>query len=342
VPDLTSIGVGGNVAVFSASAALVWCAGTALTRLADLVGRRFGWGQATVGILILAVATSLPEIATSFTAALSGDAQLAVNNLLGSIALQIALLALADVVYDKRALTSVVPDPVVMLQGALNVVLLAIVAIAIVYGDHLILGAGTWSWGLLAAAIYSMNLLSRSGERRPWIAKGLPLFDESATPATGEREPHLILKTVLTAALILLAGFAVTRSGAALADLTGIGPSFMGVAFLALATSLPEASTVFAAMRRGRYTMAISDILGTNILNVGLLWGIDILSPGAPVLSVVGRFAALGALIGVVVTALFVMGLAERKDRTVWRMGTDSLAVLVVYVGGMIMLFSLR
>lgn len=59
-------------------------------------------------------------------------------------------------------------------------------------------------------------------------------------------------------------------------------------------------------------------------------------------LSVVGPFAALGALIGVVVTALFVMGLAERKDRTVWRMGTDSFAVLVVYVGGMIMLFSLR
>ena len=117
---------------------------------------------------------------------------------------------------------------------------------------------------------------------------------------------------------------------------------FSAVAFVAIATSLPEVSTVFAAMRRNLYTMAISDILGTNILNVALLFGVDLVSAGDPALGEVGDFAAVAALIGVALTGLFMVGLAERRDRTIWRMGVDSAAVMLVYLAGLAFLFTLR
>jgi cation:H+ antiporter len=88
--------------------------------------------------------------------------------------------------------------------------------------------------------------------------------------------------------------------------------------------------------------MAISDILGTNIINVALIFLVDLLDPGDPVLNRVGDFAVFGALLAVILTALFLAGLAERRDRSIFRMGYDSIIVLLVYAGGVALLYTLR
>ena len=88
--------------------------------------------------------------------------------------------------------------------------------------------------------------------------------------------------------------------------------------------------------------MAISDILGTNLLNVCLVFLVDVLSPEGPPLDGAGAFATFGALLGIILTALFLSGLAERRDRAVFGMGYDSVAVLVAYLVGLVLLFNLR
>jgi cation:H+ antiporter len=336
------MGLWASVASFAGGTAVLWFAATRLALYADVISNRFGLGQAVVGVLLLAGITSLPEIATSFSAALTGEAALAVNNLLGSIALQVAVLAVADLIYDKRALTSVVPDAVVMLQGGINVILLAVVTLAVLTADTLVFGAGLWTWGLAAAAFYGLRKIARGGRRQPWIARGIEEKKEKHHPSLDDSNAWLCARTAIAGAAILAGGFVAARSASALAEQTGMGASFMGMAFLALATSLPEVSTVFASMQRGLYTMAISDILGTNIFNVALLFGIDIVASGEPVLGRVGVFSAVGSLIGVIVTGLFLMGLVERRDRTIWRMGIDSAAVLIVYAAGLALLYTLR
>lgn len=338
-----------NLVIFSGAAVAVWFGGTKIAGYADELAQRFGWSQATLGLLLLAGVTSLPEIATSFTAALNDNASLAVNNLLGSIAMQVALLAVADALFGKRALTSVVPNPVVMLQGSLNVCLLTFVAIAIVVGDIAFFGAGGWTWGLLIAAVYSFVKITEANGRHPWIVgpNDRSVQSKSAPPQPGrplQEDPivRLPAKTAGSALVILTAGYVVAESGGVIAEQSGLGASFMGMAFVAIATSLPEASTVFASMRRGLFTMAISDILGTNILNIALLFGVDLFASGDPVLNSVGDFSTVGALLGVSVTGLFLMGLSERSDRTIGRMGIDSVFVLLIYLGGMVLLYSLR
>jgi cation:H+ antiporter len=65
-----------------------------------------------------------------------------VNNLLGGIAMQVAILAVADVAIGRAALTAVVPNPIMLLQGALSILLLSIVVSGIIVGDRVVLGVG--------------------------------------------------------------------------------------------------------------------------------------------------------------------------------------------------------
>lgn len=345
MPDFAALGLGLNLAIFGAGAVAVWIAGTLVSGYADQIATKTGLGEAFVGLILLAGVTSLPEIATSITASAAGSSSLAVNNLLGSIAMQVALLAVVDALIGRAALTSVIPDPVVMLQGAINVCLLCVVAVAAVVGDVAFFGAGGWTWGLAVATAYSFWMLTNARGRKPWTAN---LSKREEKEQAERHEPanasalSLALKTAAAAAVVLVSGSVVALSGDAIAQESGIGGSFMGFAFVAIATSLPEASATFSAVRRRAYTLALSGIFGTNILNVGLLFGVDAVSAGGPVLDGAGPFGAVAAIIGAAVTALFLAGLAERRDRTFLRMGHDSLAVLVTYLAGLALLYAVR
>lgn len=339
-----------NAGIFAACAALVWVAGTRIADYADAIARRTGIGHAAAGLLLLAGITSLPEIAVTVTASLGGNAALAVNNLLGSVAMQVAILAVADAVIGRDALTSVIPDPAVLLQIGLNVLVLSLVGAAVVAGDWSVFGVGAWSCLLLLAYAGSIWILSRSRGRKPWVADAGsgPLRRRrrmrKEVEEDEERGPlrRLFLKTAAGAAAILVAGFLLSKTGEALADQTGLGQSLGGYLLVAISTSLPEVSTVIAAVRLGRYVMAVSDIFGTNLFNGGLVFVVDAVYRGGPVLNEVGSFTAFAAMLGVVVSALFLVGLVERRDRTVLRMGYDSVAVLGAYFAGVAVLFTLR
>jgi cation:H+ antiporter len=351
--DFAALGLPLNLLAFAAAATAVWFAGARLTGYADAISRVTGAGQAVVGIVLLAGITSLPEIGVTATASIGGDAQLAVNNLFGSIALQVALLAIVDLVIGRDALTAVVPDPMVMLEGTLNVILISFAAGAMVVGDVPFFGVGLWAWGCLFGYIACIWVLSKAQGKRPWLAAhggevdrtliGQQQEREEATGDIGDSLRTLLLKTAAVAAVILVAGFVLARSGDAIAQASGLGQSFVGFVLVAFATSLPELSTALTAARRGLYTMAISDILGTNIINVALLFLVDLLDAAPePVIDRMGDFAIFGALLAVVLTAIFLAGLAERRDKSILRMGVDSLLVLVAYAGGVAILYTLR
>ncbi|MBA3596348.1 MAG: sodium:calcium antiporter [Methylibium sp.] len=337
-----------NAAVFAGAAVVVWIAGTRIAGYADAIARKTGIGHATVGLLLLAGITSLPEVAVTVTASATGNAQLAVNNLLGSVAMQVAILAVADAVIGRDALTSVIPDPVVLLQIALNTLVLAVVAAAVISGDHGVFGVGVWSIVLFAVYVASIWLITKSSKlqgRHSWVAEPeiAPVRQgKDAAREDGKRSLRaLALRTAAGAAVILVAGFLLSKTGEAIAAQTGLGQNLGGFLLLAISTSLPEVSTVIASVRRGRYVMAVSDIFGTNLFNGGLVLVVDAFYRGGPVLNEVGNFAALAALLGIVVSVLFLVGLIERRDRTFLRMGYDSVAVLVAYVGGVALLFTL-
>lgn len=150
------------------------------------------------------------------------------------------------------------------------------------------------------------------------------------------------MKIAIGAAAIMIAGFFLSQTGDAIARQTGLGQSFMGAVFLSLSTSLPDISAIVAALRLRQYEMAISDVFGTNLFNLALIFLVDAISQGELVFNAISGFSLFAALLGIVLTTIYLIGLIERRNRTIARMGFDSLATLCTYFAGLFILYQLR
>ena len=340
--SFVGLGLWLNVALFACAAVLVWWAGTRMTERLDAIAGRTGMDRAFVGMLLLGGATSLPEIAAVSTAAATGNAALATNNLLGSVAFNVMLIAVADAVIGRKALTSVVPSATTLLQGALCAVVLALTAVAVLTGDVAVWGVGLWPAVLFVVCVGAFRLAAGYRERSPWTATSGETSSSESAPAEDTDGDvslkRLVAWAALAAGVILIAGLVLSQSADAIAEATGLGAGIVGLVLVAFATSLPEASSITAAVRRKRYEMALGDVFGTNILTIGLIFVADLFYRDGSVLAQAGRFEALAALLGLLLTGIFLIGLLERSDRTVLRMGYDAVAGVIVFVAGLILL----
>lgn len=350
--DFASLPFAAVAAIFAAAAGFVWVAGTRLTGYVNGISKQTGLGRAFAGMLLLGGITSLPEVATVSTASAMGNAPLAVNNLLGTASINVVLLAVADIIYGRGALTAVAARPSTLMQGILSIFLMILVAAIATLGDVRIWQVGVGATALLLFAIGALRLTSTFEHRHVWEVVDENEEDETQGETSlpvrkKQEEPEerplsaLVLRTVAAAAVILVAGYLLARTGEDIAKRTGIGLSMTGFVLLALATSLPEISSITAALRIRRYEMAVGDIFGTNIFNMALIFLADIVYPGDPVLAGRSAFEVVGALLAALLSAVFVIGLLARRSQAILRMGYDSLAAIVLFGAGLYFLSSL-
>lgn len=300
-----------------------------------------GLGQALIGMLLLGGITSLPEIAVAVTAGVAGNAGLAVSNILGGVALQVVIICVSDALLRGQAITFQVAKPTVLLQAVFSCLLLCMVVAGVLVGDVSVFGVGLWSSAILLAGILLMWLISRYKNDQRWRPEPAPDHEKGEQKGKPENLRKAVLLTSGMGVIILVAGFLLSKTGDAIAGQTGISENFVGATLVGLATSLPEISTVVTAVRLKRYMMAFSDIFGTNIFDLMLIFLIDLAYAGPAVMNEQGSFAAFGAVLGIAVTLIYVSGLIERRDRTLARLGVDSWAVLSVYLGGVGILYYL-
>jgi cation:H+ antiporter len=349
--DLFVAPIWANVAVFVAAAAIIWNAGARLVRVVDAISDKTGMAKAFAGMLILGSITSAPEISATLTSAGAGNPTLAINNLLGSLSFNIIILVVADSTIRQHALTAVIVGPSILLQGALGIAAMAILALAIIAGDTLVLGVGLWSTVLFAFMVFAFRLSSRYDTRSPWRTDRSVDPDEFSriygTPILGKSRLEgwsllgLIAATVGLALVVLAAGVTLSRTADALAEQTGLGSGFTGLLLLGLATSLPELSTAIYAVRLRRFEMAIGEVLGANIFNLGIIFLADIAFGGPPILASAGTFEIAATLLPLLLTSILMVGLLEQRNRQLLGLGVDSWAMLVVYLGGLGLLYGL-
>jgi cation:H+ antiporter len=343
-----------NALVFCGAASVIWFAGTRLERLADRISRRTGLGQAFTGMLLLAAATSLPEVATTVTAiAVLGNPTLAVHNLLGGVAFQTAILAIADVVKPRQgALTFFSPRFVLLIEGVGLLLLLQItVAGVMTRGVPVIFSTSLWLVLLLVAYVALMYFVYRYRGQPRWTparSDDMPreLQDESDAPrdepANERRLGTLWLFFGGLSAVVLTGGWFATQTAENLAEQTGLGSAFLGATLLAAATSLPELSTTMTAVRNDRHTVAVSNVFGSNAFDVCLLLLADLLYRDGTILAHAESSVVFVAVIGAIMTCIFLWGLLEHENRTILRFGWDSGAVLLVFAGGVTVLYFIQ
>ncbi len=336
------------IAVFVGCAAIIWVAGIHLSNTTDVLDDRLHLGSALGGVVLLAIATNLPEIAITVAAAASHHIGVAVGNILGGIAIQTLVLVALDAFGGdrRRSLTYRAASLGLVLEGGLVIAVLTVV----VMGTQLPAGlhAGRFApASVLIALIWvgGVLLLSKTQGHLPWQESG-EAPDNQKPPkghskhqknqqATNRKVSTARAATVFAVAALatLAAGYYLEQSGDAIAGHIGLTGVLFGSTVLAAATSLPELSTGLTSVKLGDTQLAISDIFGGNAF-LPVLFLVATLISGTPVLPQAQNTDIYLTGLGILLTAVYVIGLILRPRRTIGRLGPDSLAVLILYAAG--------
>jgi cation:H+ antiporter len=332
------------VAIFIAAAVVIWVAGIQLSDATDALDARLGLGSALGGLVLLAFATNLPEVAITVSAAASNNLQLAVGNLVGGVAIQTLVLALLDARSRGRPLTHRVGSLVVVLEASTVVVVL--VAAIMTTQLPASTSVGGISPGSLAVALLWLGglvVIDRARKGIPWRAEApgaqpgrTPLQRSQGTepqPFKGRSTPFVAGVFALAAVLTLAAGVAIEESGSELADRIGLAGAVFGATILAASTALPEVSTGLASVKLGDHELAFADIFGGNAFLPVLFLLADVVA-GAPALPTAAHSDIWMAGLGVVLTGVYVGGLVVRPARKRGPLGPDSWLAVALYAVG--------
>jgi cation:H+ antiporter len=253
---------------------LVVIVGTRLSQSADILAEKTGLGRTWVGAILLAGATSLPELATGVSAVVVFNApDLAAGGIFGSCLFNLLLLALLDIFSGPEPLLKRAQISHTLAAG-LGSVLLGVAAAGMLLAqtnNNLTLGwVGIPSFVLIALYLLSVRLLAQFELRR----RAQVLQQEAEIFQYQHIKPgQAYLTFVLLSLAIVVLGVWLASLGDRIAAVTGLGESFIGALLLATTTSLPEAVAGIAAIRLNALDLAVSNVFGSNI---DLLWNKDL------------------------------------------------------------------
>ncbi len=330
------------IPIFVVGAAAIWFAGIQLSNMTDVLDSRFNLGQALGGIIILAIATNLPEIAIVISASLTHNVGIAIGNILGGIAIQTLVLVILDGfgLRRKNALTYEAASLQLVLEGVLVIAVL-VVAIMGTQLPKSIIFARLAPGDLLIVILWLVGvwLVNKARNDLPWQEKGhapgtsQPEKNEDQKKLEKWSTARVLIVLGIAALVTLAAGVVLEESGNAIAGHIGLSGVLFGSTVLAIATSLPEVSTGLAAVKIGDYDLAFSDIFGGNAFLPALFLPATLLS-GQSVLAQAKNSDIYLASLGALLTTVYIYGLIFRPKRQIFALGIDSLVVLILYIVG--------
>lgn len=248
---------------FILTAAVIVFAGSKLCVLAEKLAEDFHISSSAVGLLLVSIITSLPELSTSLGAVLNvGRPDLAVGNNLGSDLFNLMIIALCDLLFRRggllrQAQTGARPlvNYLIMLSGILLTLLLP---------NRIELFGARFNIGsLLVIAFYLITFL------RTHRAGQMPLQEaDLIEPDRPDERKKTVLLFAGASIVIVASGIILARLGDRIAEQTGLEQSFVGTLFLALATSLPELTVSITALKTGSIDLMLGNLVGSNMFNV--------------------------------------------------------------------------
>lgn len=181
---MESLPLGILLLIFAGAAAVIWVAGIQLSKQTDVLDVRLHLGSALGGLILLAIATNLPEVAITISAALSGNLEVAVGNILGGIALQTVVLVILDLFSGKgkRPLTYRAASLTLVIEAVTVIGVLGIVVAGSQMPSDLVAFRITPAVALIALAWIGGLLLVQRAQ------KGLPWHEEGQAP-DGQHKP---------------------------------------------------------------------------------------------------------------------------------------------------------
>ncbi len=325
---------------FLVAAAVIVVAGTFLSRFADVIAEVTGLGRLLIGSILLAGATSLPELAVDINAVRMKLPNIAVGDLMGSSLMNLLILGIIDLLPGSRGRALSRISAAHALPGTLAIVLTALAALAIVTRSSMsIYNVSVAGLGIALAYLFGMRMVYMDQKL------GAPLHTADPSVVSHAAQPRALAKAIAgfaaAALVILIAAPFLARAADELAHRSGLGGTFVGTTLVAISTSLPELVASLAALRIGAPDLALGNILGSNVFNMVLLFPLDLAYPGQ-LFTDVSTTHALTAMATIVVTAIVIMGQLYQAERRVRLVEPDGLLIVVLVLGSLAMVFFQR
>lgn len=314
-------------------------AGYYLSRHGDIIAEKTGMSASWVGLILLATATSLPELVAGITAVTAVNApNIAVGNALGSTVFNLAFLVILDALYQRETLYSRAAQGHI-LSASLGALMIAFAGFSLLLDQAGIspkLGhVGLYTPFFVLVYFVAIRAVHRYEQRTI----------DAYTEASSERYPDITLRQavlgyLVAALVVIVAGSWLPFVADAIALHMGWGQSFVGTLLVAAVTSAPEIVVTISALRIGAVNMAIANLLGSNLFNIIYLAIDDIFYTQNSLFANVNAGHALTAFTAVMMSMLVIIGITFRPQKpAILKLTWISLGLLLLYVLNTLVIF---
>ncbi|MEF1229835.1 calcium/sodium antiporter, partial [Vibrio fortis] len=289
------------------------------------LARNFGISPLVIGMTILAMGSSAPEMMVSATAALDGKTDTAVGNVLGSNIANIALiLGITALIKPLSISSAVIRRELPLMIGV------TLLAGALLWDSYLGFYEGILLFVLFAAFLFAMLQISR---REKSNGDAFIEEQESEIPE-GVSNIKAAMWVVVGLIVLPISADMLVNNAVVIAKYFGMSDLVIGLTIIAVGTSLPELAASLAGVMKGEDDMAVGNIIGSNVFNILAVMGIPgILNP-----SILSEFAMgrdFWVMLGV---SLLLVVMALGKSRSVNRIEGGALVVcFLAYQGYLLM-----
>ncbi len=303
---------------------LVWSADKLVFGAAALA-RNFGISPLVIGMTILAMGSSAPEMMVSATAALDGKTDTAVGNVLGSNIANIALILGITALIKPLSISSAVIRRELPLMIAVT-----LIAGAILWDSHLGFVEGVLLFVLFAAFIVAMLRISQKEKQQGDSF----IEDQESEIPEGVSNGKAAMWVVIGLIVLPLAADTLVDSAVVIAKYFGMSDLVIGLTIIAIGTSLPELAASLAGVLKGEDDMAVGNIIGSNVFNILAVMGIPgILNP-----SILSEYAMGRDFWVMLAVSLLLVVMCLGKSRSVNRI--EGGVLFVFFLGYQVYLFA--
>jgi cation:H+ antiporter len=316
---------------------VIFFAGQKVAKQGDIIAEKTGFGRVWMGVIAIALITSLPELFAGISAVtIVKQPDLTVGNLLGANAFNLFNLALLDL-FSKRQSIFLGASPSHRITAWYSLLVLAAVMASIALaltGHTLALGwIGWYTPVIFVLYAFSVRQIFH-------YEKNLDKEVEPELYAHVENYRNVVIWFIINSLFIVGAGIWLAVIGDEIAAATGWGETFVGTLFLAFTTTLPEITVSFTALRIGAVDMAIANMIGSNLFNLSILGITDLFYTKGPVLADVTPGALATAGIVAAMTLALIAGVQRRPYRK-FRLSWLNMTLVVLFLLGAYLSFTL-
>jgi len=321
---------------FVIAALVIIVAGAALTRFADAIADLTQVGKLLVGSILLAGATSLPELMVTLSAVRMDMPDMAVGNLAGSCLMNLMILGIADLAHRSRGHLLSRISAAHALAGIASLTIAAVAAIGILashqWPDLVLGGLGPGTW--LVAVTYVLTVRMVFYDQRLSAQQEESHGRDVMVPAGRITLRTAIIGFLIAAAAIFFAAPYIAESAGTIADLSGLGKTFVGTTMVSLCTTLPELVATLTAVRMGAIDLAIGNVFGSNAFNAVLLVPLDIAYPGS-LLAAVSTTHVVTYLCSIMIASIAIMGQLYHVERRTRILEPDAVLVILLVLAAL-------